>query len=63
MGYTLNDLIQVADEGRKIRASRRSNMTGTWGKFKNLYESAIPKGLRPSASKNQKPKILVAKSG
>lgn len=62
MGYSLDQIVNAAEESRKIRKSRQANMKGvkTWNKFKQVFEGAT-RGLRRAST--QEPKILAAKCG
>jgi hypothetical protein len=70
-GYKLEQLIDAAEETKKIRASRRANMKGSWSKFRSLYESATGTFRKQSTTSSRKqnkgpkplPKIVAAKSG
>jgi hypothetical protein len=59
-GYTLDDLVNAAEETRKIRASRRANMKGTWDKFRSMYESALRK--KAPTGKKFIPNVVVSKA-
>lgn len=51
LGYTLDELMAVSDEGRKIRESRQRSMRGnTWNQFVNVFELAA-KGVLDGATK------------
>jgi hypothetical protein len=55
MGYSLQQLVEAAEETRKIRKSRQNNMRGsTWEKFRKVFERGLKKA---------QPTIIAAKSG
>jgi hypothetical protein len=41
MGYKLNDLIEAAEETKRIKKSRQANMKGTWEKFRKVFDRSI----------------------
>jgi hypothetical protein len=61
LGYTLEQLVNVAEDIRKIQKSRQANIKSmkTWNKFKQVFDVAA-RGLFGNV---QEPKILVAKCG
>ena len=69
-GYKLDDLVEAAEETRKIRASRRASMKGTWNvKFRNIVLTAFRNKKYPivettlRAKEGSKAMIFAAKSG
>lgn len=59
MGYKLEQIVNAAEETKKIRKSRQANMKGnTWEKFRSVFERNNSKKPIP-----QQPKIVAAKSG
>lgn len=64
-GYRLDELLKIAEELKKIRDSRRSNMKGKWDKFKSVIDGAA-NPFRSKDSKRKiapKPKIFASKAG
>jgi len=59
LGYSLNDLIEAAEETRKIKKSRQANMKGTWDKFRRVFDRSI----KDKKKKLSTPKTVVARSG
>lgn len=65
-GYKLDQLLRVAEETNKIRASRRATMKGTkWEKFRKVLDSATsrfgPKIL-PQQQDKVSPRIVAGRS-
>jgi hypothetical protein len=58
MGYKLQDLIEAAEETKRIKKSRQANMKGTWDKFKRVFDKRM-KSNKMLAS----PKTVAARSG
>lgn len=57
MGYKLEQIVQAAEETKKIRKNREQSMKGsTWDRFKAVFEKTNKKLLA-------EPKIVAAKSG
>lgn len=63
-GYKLDQLLRVADEINRIRASRRANMRGTkWDRFKKVLDSAwLGVRVAPKDQHKVTPKIFAGKS-
>lgn len=61
IGYSLDEIVNAAEETKKIRKSRVASMKGHkgWEKLRVAFETATGVKMRKSIE----PKILAAKSG
>jgi hypothetical protein len=58
MGYKLQDLIEAAEETKRIKKSRQANMKGSWEKFRRVFDRSMK-----TKQALAKPKTVAARSG